>query len=558
MLENEEKGWYGSYSLAGKRSAEKFNNIIHKNEILKGEHKRVKIPDIFSPDEIKHNNLEEKLNIYKVYSYDSDTLKKAIRNKYNKEEEDGEEEKEEKNKDKKPLKKFSLFFHNRHCTSENKQKKITTYEPGCTRYSPNYNYIWPKIITGIKWGDRLGRKYKNQEIDNRDFIINNLETYDKYVINSGFVKCFVNMDNLKKNKKFMQKNNFRIKNRNKTTVKNANIKNKDIFTKEQFKTYSNNFYYPNISSDATQAKTRNKNLLDDKKKSLNINIDGSISFNMDNSPEIKNNLLSKTKKNFFLESKMINKEQKNKLLYLDSMQEEDTNNIRSQNKAPNFALCQSREKKIKKYKIENIPFIVPNYTYVKERSLMMAVYKKNKPTKNFKQKPFQGIISGLEYDPDKIIEKYNNHQSPKVPKFKNMISRPNKKGSPLPSYLQNVCDKSASYLTTDKSLILNNFPEGKYIPASSSFFPKKSYNKIINMKLASSSMFLEKSNDEDIQKKKKEIIEKLKLEKADYEELKANGSLDKFDNFSYKTILRKKNKNNIKKYIISFEDNEDE
>ena len=558
MLENEEKGWYGSYSLAGKRSAEKFNNIIHKNEILKGEHKRVKIPDIFSPDEIKHNNLEEKLNIYKVYSYDSDTLKKVIRNKYNKEEEDGEEEEEKKNKDKKPLKKFSLFFHNRHCTSENKQKKITTYEPGCTRYSPNYNYIWPKIITGIKWGDRLGRKYKNQEIDNRDFIINNLETYDKYVINSGFVKCFVNMDNLKKNKKFVQKNNLRIKNRNKTTVKNANIKNKDIFTKEQFKTYSNNFYYPNVSSDATQAKTRNKNLLDDKKKSLNINIDGSISFNMDNSPEIKNNLLSKTKKNFFLESKIINKDQKNKLLYLDSMQEEDTNNIRSQNKAPNFALCQSREKKIKKYKIENIPFIVPNYTYVKERSLMMAVYKKNKPTKNFKQKPFQGIISGLEYDPDKIIEKYNNHQSPKVPKFKNMISRPNKKGSPLPSYLQNVCDKSASYLTTDKSLILNNFPEGKYIPASSSFFPKKSYNKIINMKLASSSMFLEKSNDEDIQKKKKEIIEKLKLEKADYEELKANGSLDKFDNFSYKTILRKKNKNNIKKYIISFEDNEDE
>ena len=99
MLENEEKGWYGSYSLAGKRSAEKFNNIIHKNEILKGEHKRVKIPDIFSPDEIKHNNLEEKLNIYKVYSYDSDTLKKAIRNKYNKEEEDGEEEEEKKNND---------------------------------------------------------------------------------------------------------------------------------------------------------------------------------------------------------------------------------------------------------------------------------------------------------------------------------------------------------------------------------------------------------------------------------------------------------------------------
>ena len=39
MLENEAKGWYGSYSLAGRRSAENFNNILHKNEILKGENK---------------------------------------------------------------------------------------------------------------------------------------------------------------------------------------------------------------------------------------------------------------------------------------------------------------------------------------------------------------------------------------------------------------------------------------------------------------------------------------------------------------------------------------
>ena len=32
-----------------------------------------------------------------------------------------------------------------------------------------------------------------------------------------------------------------------------------------------------------------------------------------------------------------------------------------------------------------------------------------------------------------------------------MTSRPNKKGSPLPSFLQKVYDRSASYLTTDKS-----------------------------------------------------------------------------------------------------------
>ena len=37
-------------------------------------------------------------------------------------------------------------------------------EPGCTRYSPNYNYIWPKLITGIKWCDQRGRKVKKVQV----------------------------------------------------------------------------------------------------------------------------------------------------------------------------------------------------------------------------------------------------------------------------------------------------------------------------------------------------------------------------------------------------------
>ena len=61
-----------------------------------------------------------------------------------------------------------------------------------------------------------------------------------------------------------------------------------------------------------------------------------------------------------------------------------------------------------------------------------------------------------------------------------MISRPNKKGSPLPFYMQQVHDRSGIYLFTDKSLQLNKYSEGKYIPASSTFFPKKSFNNIIN------------------------------------------------------------------------------
>ena len=534
MLENEAKGWYGSYSLAGRRSAEKFNNILHKNEILKGDNKRIKIPDMFAPDEMKPNHANDKLDIYQIYSLDSASLKKKIKQKYD------DEEKQSKDK---PIKKFSLFFHNRHCSLENKRVGLTTYEPGCTRYSPNYNYIWPKLITGIKWDAQMGRKKKKVQIDNRDFIINNLENYDKYVINSGFVKCFVNMNNKKKKKLLLKKNiiiNNSINNRNK--LNNFN-------TKGTSKT-SNNFYNINKSYDVTNV-NKATNLADKKNKSDNNFIDEYISQNL------KLNNYGNTDINFFTKSKLLKNNKNKKNLYLESTQDEENtskiNLLKSSGPVPNFSKIPSREKKFKSYHIENIPFVFPKYSFVQERSLTMAVYKKEKPVKNYKPKPFKGMILGLDYDPDKVFEKYNNHQSPKVPKFKNMTSRPNKKGSPLPSFLQKVYDRSASYLTTDKSLKLNNFAEGKYIPADNSFFPKKSYNKIINVKITDSKLFKEKSPDEDIQNKKNQVVQKLKLDGADYEELKTEGALNKFDNFCYKSILRKKPKEDIKNLLITFE-----
>ena len=534
MLENEAKGWYGSYSLAGRRSAEKFNNILHKNEILKGDNKRIKIPDMFAPDEMKPNHANDKLDIYQIYSLDSASLKKKIKQKYD------DEEKQSKDK---PIKKFSLFFHNRHCSLENKRVGLTTYEPGCTRYSPNYNYIWPKLITGIKWDAQMGRKKKKVQIDNRDFIINNLENYDKYVINSGFVKCFVNMNNKKKKKLLLKKNiiiNNSINNRNK--LNNFN-------TKGTSKT-SNNFYNINKSYDVTNV-NKATNLADKKNKSDNNFIDEYISQNL------KLNNYGNTDINFFTKSKLLKNNKNKKNLYLESTQDEENtskiNLLKSSGPVPNFSKIPSREKKFKSYHIENIPFVFPKYSFVQERSLTMAVYKKEKPVKNYKPKPFKGMILGLDYDPDKVFEKYNNHQSPKVPKFKNMTSRPNKKGSPLPSFLQKVYDRSASYLTTDKSLKLNNFAEGKYIPADNSFFPKKSYNKIINVKITDSKLFKEKSPDEDIQNKKNQVVQKLKLDGADYEELKTEGALNKFDNFCYKSILRKKPKEDIKNLLITSE-----
>ena len=551
MLENEAKGWYGSYSLAGRRSAEKFNNILRKNEILNGDTKKIKVPDMFAPDEMKPNQEENKLDYYQIYSLNADKLKKKIKQIYNEEEE---------NKTQKERKKMNLDFHNKHCSLDNKRTMATTNnEPGCTRYSPNYNYIWPKLITGIKWSDQIGRYDKQIQVDNRDFIINNLENYDKYIINSGSVKCFVNMGNVNNKKNFLKKKckmNITLSGSSNTKRLTKTLNKKAIKT-------SNNFYHSSTSVNNEKLKVRNSNLINKKNKSNN-NWDDEISSNVSKSNKLMlaNNFLGKTKNNFFNESKLNKNSKKNKTMYLESKQEEDNISniypIKLRGPVPNFAKLPARTKKVKTYRIENIPFINPKYDVVQERSLTMAIYKKDRNIKKYKPIHFEGMIMGLDYDPDKIIEKYNNHQSQKVPNFKNMTSRPNKKGSPLPSFLQKVYDRSASYLTTDKSLKLNYFPEGKYIPASNSFFPKRSYNKIINLKMVNSKMFLQQSTDEDIQKKKNEVTQKLKLENADYEELKIEGLLNKFDNFSYKTILRKKPKEGYKKLLISFECEEKE
>ena len=66
MIENEAKGWHGSYSSIGRISAEKFPMILIKDEILKGRYKKKKIKDYFST--------EEELNNYKIILDEGDDI----------------------------------------------------------------------------------------------------------------------------------------------------------------------------------------------------------------------------------------------------------------------------------------------------------------------------------------------------------------------------------------------------------------------------------------------------------------------------------------------------
>ena len=572
MLENETKGWYGSYSLAGKRSAEKYNNIVHKNEILKGETRKIKIRDIFTPDEPKNDILEEHMDIFKQYSLDNNNVIKEHKK---------EMKKKEKNKIKSENEKsnFKYFFHNKHCSSNAKKEKRLPPEPGCTRYNPRYNYIWPKLLTGPRWKDVIGRKHKKIEIDKRDFVINNLENYDKYVINNGEIKCFVNM--------------------NKSTQRGAFIDNRDlrIRTDRPFSKISKSKHEKNLACELTDGATRTYingflryNLTESNKKNslIKSNIVKNITEEYLSShvsgktlPELKMKLINRNKSHEINQNNLLEDENNKKYSFENSksINNRDTRNRKSvnidsdaatlgtseqfiskiKNPAPDFSKIISREtrEKVRAFRKDNIPFIVPNYSYVKERPIITAIYKNKEKGIRNKNKEFQGIDSTLNYDPNSFIEKYNNHLTSKTPKFKYMVSRPNKKGSPLPFYMQQVHDRSATYVFTDKSFELNNFSDGKYIPASSSFFPKRSFNNIINVGFANSKSFKVIDTDEDILAKKLQITQKLRLNHVNYEELVNEGALNKFDNFSYKTILKKKKKGNSNKPIMSFEVNEE-
>jgi len=565
MVENETKGWYGSYSLAGKHSAEKFNNIVHKNEILKGEHKKARTHDLFKPDDPKLTNLEDHLDAFKMYSFEDNVFKK-IDNKRKKIENSKKLKNQRTN--------FRYFFHNKHCESIEERKRKLVPEPACTRYHPNYNYIWPKLITGPKWKNISGRKEKISKVDNRDFLINNLDNYDKYIINSGDTKCFVNMNKTTQRGSFIDFKDLRLKTE-KPFIKLTKSKRKydlvsDLNNGGFAKTFINGFHRYNILNEKKNRKQNNKKHL------INLKINPKLSnlTALNNSGQIFEKSEKKKKYEILKDDKNKNtiteisfyklKKRKNAKSFINSenaiMGSDDQANNNIKNTAPDFSKLLSREQreKIKGYKTNIIPYIVPNYSFIKERNVVMVIYKKENNIKKYKNKESIGLDSSLNYNPDSFIDKCNNHLTPKVPRFKNMISRPNKKGSPLPFFMQQIHDRRSIDIITDKSLQLNQYKDGKYIPASNSFFPKKSFNNIINVGFSNSKSFKENNNDEDIQSKKKQIMNKLSLNHINYEELVKEGALRKFDNFSYKTILKEKKKTDSIKPIISFEENEED
>lgn len=97
----------------------------------------------------------------------------------------------------------------------------------------------------------------------------------------------------------------------------------------------------------------------------------------------------------------------------------------------------------------------------------------------------------IDYDPNKCLEHVNNYKKPKAPNFDLMISRPCDETDPLPAYMKKIYSRQASGMISEKTLKMNNYSDGKFLETYTSFWPKKSFNKLINLNLLNSEKFLD-------------------------------------------------------------------
>ena len=193
------------------------------------------------------------------------------------------------------------------------------------------------------------------------------------------------------------------------------------------------------------------------------------------------------------------------------------------------------------------------------RTVMMVSYDTGKIPKKI-QSTFKGVDHSLTYNLDKLFNKYNNHKPVSVPLFKNMVSRPMDNNDPLPSFMKNMFTRAGATATTDKTLKMNNFAEGTFMEPYSSFYGKKSFNKMINL-----SMIGAENLDQNFIDTKSEfgsignyLSKSMRFYSKNYDDLVSENQLEKFDNVTLKKIKNnsktKLSAKELQRFNINFEE----
>ena len=173
----------------------------------------------------------------------------------------------------------------------------------------------------------------------------------------------------------------------------------------------------------------------------------------------------------------------------------------------------------------------------------MVVYNRKKHKINRVKSANLLNLENRYYDQNKALDNINNHISAHPLDFNLMNSRPIDKG-PLPSYMKKVFDRNNCYNISAYSLKLNNYKNRDFISMKSTFWPKLSFNKVINLNLLKSKKFLNNIIFDDKNEIKKKIFGKaMKFYNKNYEEIFKEEGLPKFDNVTYKSYDKKININ---------------
>ncbi len=570
---NEKKNSFGSFSQAGKISTKQFQMIVNKDKILNNEKKNNKLILNNFLKRNGYNNifLEENKKDRFLNSNDDDDLNDSNLNILEDEINIFEiESKKLKPKKSNKQKNFSAFhrtnnnkykYHDQHMfdlkiinEKLNKEKNNNNKKDLFSVSIPSRNFIWKKSPMPTEWKNMPKREilytkindakiYLNQEdllknmagksfVDMNkqtvrgDFFGDDLRTYvqKKYEENEFKRSMSENFKDFNENKFSRNKNfrplsmttNFSSNNFNKNVEKENFIQNfDDDDSSEQNDSYNK---FKEVYQKQFKKNKKNYIKLSNVKSSKSMSSKSSqISSNFSN--KIKH---SKTSKNFFKKNK-----KKNEI------------------KAPNFKTIISREY-LNKLEDKNkylVPFFLPNFNQVRERTIMMVDYKDKKKRAKTPNKYFKGIEPFYFNNYNKYFSKFNNHQEIHSPNFKKMVSRPID-NNPLPSYMKKLFNRNAIYSINEQSLKMNNYSNGKFLQNFTDFFPKKSFNKIINLNLLNSDFFINKKiaegikNEDDKKYNHDYLIKSMRFYRKNYDDLIKESELNKFDNITLKTIKK--------------------
>jgi len=567
-----------------KNNKEAMVNFLKRNGYtnIYGDDKKI---DIIIDNELNDSvieDMEEEIDIFEKFK---------TRNKKNK----NEKNKINKNKKKDIKKKYfhrlnaELYkYHDMHLNKN--MNKIEIDIPDCAQYEPNKNYVMKRIIGSPEWKTRKGRTplYK---INNSKIYLNHehpLKNIVKVFIDMNKQSTRGNFNNCKVERNITT-NSF-IKDKFEKRLKKMNTNNNISTTKSEYLStdkantntnlfikYEKNFLKSNkkrIPSAGTSITTRpqtgmqnnlttlvqsNSKVINNTSNSLignkNITSISNINklFNEDNSSiesltesndsyniyknvykkQIKTYNKKKEKKKNIKRFNIFRKSNKKK----EKIERPKSSNIKRKLniKGPDFNKTMTREQY---YNLIDkglvIPFSLPNFKQVRERPLTMVVYER--PIyKKYAKREIKGITPDMYNDIYKHLESINNHKRCKSPNFSKMnINYKKNDNNPIPIYMRGITSRGACESMNEKNLKMNNFAEGKFLSNYTSFWPKKSYNKIVNLNLLNSKIFLEHVlNKEGISHFLKNT---LKFYGKNYETLLKEGLLNKFDNVTYKTI----------------------